>query len=67
MEKRILRITDKFPFADVRINKLSTTIIMRNRKSDIKVTISLKGISFDKPCFIDKKLFNAFNEISHEY
>ena len=67
MEGRILKITDEFPFADVRINKLSTVIIMRNRKSDIKVTISFKGVSFDKPCFIDKKLLNAFNEISHEY
>ena len=67
MERRILKITDKFPFAEVNVNKSKTTIEMRSKKSEIKVTISKSGISFDKGCFIHKRLISAFLEINGIY
>ena len=42
MERRILRITDKFPFAEVNVNKSKTTIEMRSKKSEIKVNYKQK-------------------------
>ena len=67
MEGRILDITDKFPFADVRINKLNTVLELRSKKSEIKVTISKSGISFDKGCFINKRLIDLFLQINGVY
>ena len=67
MEGRILKITDKFAFTEVSINSFKTVLELRSKKSEIQVTISKSGISFDKGCFINKRLIDLFLQINGVY